>query len=227
MSRPSTPFPSIRTPARLAWGGLLLPGALAWFLYVGASDALSAVAYKELFRVYVARFRTSLDAFVLAFVSVDVDALAARRSSRLLGCGPGSLMLASGIVVLAVWLMAPATSLLTGEPPARLGAYTTLFTNTLDMAIIAPAAVLAGVRILRRATQGYLIALALRVVEAMLAPMIAAQTVSQLSAGVHLTPAEIVGPLAGFVILSLLPSWVLWAILGRISESTPVKVRRG
>jgi hypothetical protein len=75
------------------------------------------------------------------------------------------------------------------------------------MAVIAPASILAGLLILRQTALGYLIALALLVLEAMLAPMIAAQMVSQLSAGVELTPG-------------------LYAILRNISESTLEKGRQ-
>jgi hypothetical protein len=171
-------------------GGLLLLGTLAWFLYVGVSYALGSVAYNEMFLAYVALFAASLYAFVLAFASVDLEALAVRFSPRMPRRSPGIFMLVSGVVVFAIWLMAPVTSLMTGKPPDRLDIYTTLFTlaNALDMAVIAPASILAGLLILRQTALGYLIALALLVLEAMLAPMIAAQMVSQLSAGVELTP---------------------------------------
>jgi hypothetical protein len=167
------------------------------------SYALGSVAYNEMFLAYVALFAASLYAFVLAFASVDLEALAVRFSPRMPRRSPGIFMLVSGVVVFAIWLMAPVTSLMTGKPPDRLDIYTTLFTlaNALDMAVIAPASILAGLLILRQTALGYLIALALLVLEAMLAPMIAAQMVSQLSAGVELTPG-------------------LYAILRNISEST-------
>jgi hypothetical protein len=51
---------------------LVLTGALTWFLYVGASYALGAVAYNNLFLIYVALFSASLFAFVLALTSIDI-----------------------------------------------------------------------------------------------------------------------------------------------------------
>lgn len=47
----------------------------------------------------------------------------------------------------------------------------------------------------------------------MLAPMIAAQTVSQRAAGVSFSVAEIVGPVAGFAALGVAAMWVLAALL--------------
>jgi hypothetical protein len=65
---------------------------------------------------------------------------------------------------------------------------------------------------------GYLIAFSMLVLEVLLAPMIAAQTVSQLSAGISFTPGEIIGPMIGFVILAILALWVLAILLRNISD---------
>lgn len=199
-------------------GGLLLTGALTWFLYAYASYALGTVAYNELFLLYVALFSASLFAFVLAFASFDARALRSHFSSRMPRHGPAIFMFASGLLTLLVWLIDPLGALIRGEPPETLAANTTLFTNALDIAIIVPATFLAGARILRRDPTGYLIAAPLLVLEAMLAPMIAAQTVSQVRAGVSFTPAEMVGPIAGFALLGLVATWVLIAILRNVSE---------
>lgn len=112
-------------------------------------------------------------------------------------------------------------ALLQGAPPARLDSYATPVTFALDLATITPATFLAGVLALRRDPRGYLIALCLRVLEAMLAPLIALQTVSQLSAGVAYTPGQIVGPMMGFVLLALLAIWMLVAILRDVVDPAP------
>jgi hypothetical protein len=200
-------------------GALLLTGALTWFLYVGASYALGAVAYNDLFLVYVALFSASLFAFGLAFTSIDLWDLRSRFSARMPRRGPAIFMFASSLLTLGVWLIEPVTSLIQGGPPEHLGPYTTLFTNALDMAIIVPATFLAGVLILRGESLGYLIAFPLLILEAMLAPMITAQTVSQVRAGVSFTTGEIVGPIAGFAILALLAIWVIVILLRNISDS--------
>ena len=199
-------------------GGLVLTGALTWFLYVGASYALGAVAYNNLFLIYVALFSASLFAFVLALTSIDIQALPSYFSSRMPRRGPAIFMFASGLLTLFVWLIEPITALIQGRPPEHLGPYSTLFTNAVDLSIIVPTAFVAGGLILRRNPLGYLMAIPLLVLEAMLAPLIVAQSVSQVQAGVSFTPGEMVGPIAGFAVLGLLAIWIIVAILRNISE---------
>jgi hypothetical protein len=199
-------------------GGLVLTGALTWFLYVSANYALGAVAYNDLFLVYDTLFSASLFAFVLALTSIDLQILPSYFSSRMPRRGPAIFMFVSGLLTLFVWLIEPITALIQGRPPEHLGPYSTLFTNAVDMAIIVPAAFVAGGLILGRKPLGYLIAVPLLVLEAMLAPLIMAQTVSQVRAGVSFTPGEMVGPIAGFVVLGLLAIWFIVAILRNISE---------
>lgn len=45
-----------------------------------------------------------------------------------------------------------------------------------------------------------------------------AQTISQLSTGVILTPGQIVGPVSGFVILAPAAVAVVWSLLRRIPQ---------
>jgi hypothetical protein len=75
--------------------------------------------------------------------------------------------------------------------------------------------------VLRRLPLGYLLAVALLTLEAMLAPMIIAQTMGQLDADVTLSPGEIIGPLAGFVVLAGAAGWYLRAILRHLTEDPP------
>jgi hypothetical protein len=118
-------------------GGLVLTGALTWFLYVGASYALGAVAYNNLFLIYVALFSASLFAFVLALTSIDIQALPSYFASRMPRRGPAIFMFASGLLTLFVWLIEPITALIQGRPPEHFGPYSTLFTNGVDVSIIA------------------------------------------------------------------------------------------
>lgn len=199
-------------------GALLRLGTLFYFLYVYASLALGAVNYNPLFLIYVAVFSASLYAFILAFMSIDADSLAAHFTPRLPRRGPALFMIVSGLVTLVVWLIPLVIAVLQQQPPARLDIYTGRVTDALDLGIITPATFVSGGLILRRVPFGYLIALSLLILEIMLLPMIAAQTVSQISLGISLTPGEIVGPLAGFASLGLVGFWVIFTILRNISE---------
>lgn len=199
-------------------GGLLLAGVIAYFLYVYASLALSA-AYNNLFLVYIVLFSASLFALLLAFASVNLQALPAHFSPRLPRLSVAVFMFASGLVTFVVWLGPLLSALLQDEPPHLLGSYTTKVTDVLDLGIITPATFAAGLLILRRAALGYLVALALLVLEVSLAPLIAAQTISQVSAGVSFSTGEIVGPMAGFVVLALLAIRFIVALLRNIAEA--------
>jgi hypothetical protein len=204
----------------LRWG-LLLVGTLAYFLYVYASLALNA-AYNSLFLIYVALFSASLFAFVLACSSIDLPALQAHFLPGLPRRGPALFMFASGLATLVIWLGPLLSALVQNQPPNLLESSTTMVTDVLDLGIITPATLLSGVLILRRAPLGYLIALALLVLEMLLAPMIAAQTVFQLAAGISFSAGQIVGPIAGFGILALAAIGVTAALLRKITDAAQV-----
>ena len=197
-------------------GRLMLLGTLGFFLYVGSSYALGAVAYNELFLIYVALFSASLFAFVEVFSSFDAESLRAGLSDSIPRRWPGGFMVASGVVTLAIWLIEPVGALISGETPKSLDTHTTLFTNALDIAVIVPAALVAGLMILRRRPFGYVIAFSLLVLEALLMPMIAIATVAQIRMGVSFTPGEIVGPIAGFSTFALVSIWVIAVLLRRM-----------
>jgi hypothetical protein len=196
---------------------LLLTGVLAYFLYVYASVALSA-AYNALFLVYIALFSASLFAFVRCVASLDLEALTSRLSPDVPRRAPGLFLLASAAMTAGIWLSELVGALVSGQPPKTLGSYTTIVTDVLDLGIITPALLVAGVLVLRRAALGYLLSFALLGIIVVLGPAIAAQTVSQVSAGVSFTVAEAVGPIAGFGALAALAVWVLARLLAGVAE---------
>ena len=193
-----------------ARGALLLTGTLAFFLYVYASLALS-LAYNELFLVYVALFSASLFAFVLAFAGLLP--LAATFSAHLPRRAIAIFMLAAGLLTAYVWLEPIVGGLVAGQAPRWLEGYATMVTEVLDLGIIIPSAVLAGVMLLRRDPRGYLVAFPLLVILALLLPTIAVQTYVQLGAGVIFTTPEIVGPISGFLVFGLIAVAVIWILL--------------
>jgi hypothetical protein len=205
----------------------LLTGTLGYFLYVYASMALGTVVYNELFLAYVVLFSASLFAFVLTLTGIDRTAMAARFSAAMPRRGPALFLFASALVTFVVWSTPVVDALVRGMAPARLDMYSTPVTTALDLAVITPAAVLAGALILRFVALGYLLAISLLVLEVMLAPLLAAQTVSQLWAGVSFPAGQIVGPIAGFATVALIAIWVLVAILRNIAEPGPADSASG
>lgn len=189
-------------------GSLLLLGTLVYYLYLYGSYSLG-IAFNPLFLVYIALFSLSLFTFVLIFTTIDRPMLAEHLAADLPRRGIASFMIVSGLVTTVIWLQPLLDALLQNRTPALLGSYTTTITDVLDLGIITPSLLLAGIWIWRRNPLGYLIAFALLVLELMLTPMIVAQSISQLQAGIAFTPAEIIGPISGFAVLGLLALWVM------------------
>ena len=195
--------------------GLLLVGVLAYFLYVYVSLALG-YAFNQLFLVYVAVFAASFYGLILLLREFDLGALPAATLARLPRRGPAAFMCFSGAVVLVVWLQPVLTALLNGDAPARTDGYTTAMTFALDLAVVAPALFVCGTLLLRGRPLGYLLSFPLLGIIMLLGPAIAAQTVSQVHAGVSLTPGEQVGPVVGFLLVCAWAIWVIVSILRRL-----------
>lgn len=200
-------------------GRLLLSGILASFVYVYANMALSA-AYNTLYLAYVALFSASVYALVLTLGSIDPEALGARLSATVPWRMTARFMFVAGAVPALLWLSDVVGQLLQGEVPKHLDSYTTNVTYSLDLAIITPACVVAGMLLLRHAAHGYLMAFPLLGIVVMLVPEIIVGTVSQLAAGVTLSPGEIVGPVVGFLLLGIVALGILVSLVRNVAEWT-------
>lgn len=137
-------------------GRLLMTGTLGFVLYTYMSMCFGA-AYNPLFLVYVALFGLSLHAFILSMISFDLRTLPQRFAPE----APrrwiaGVLFFVAAFLTLA-WLGRIAPTL-TQEQLPPLENVTSLFIQAMDLALIAPLCVLAGVLLLRRSAWGYLLA---------------------------------------------------------------------
>jgi hypothetical protein len=193
-------------------GHLLLTGVLGYFLYVYASMALGA-AYNPLFLLYVAIFSNSLYAFVLVYSSVAPEAIAAAVSAGLPRSGLAIFMGVAGLITLIVWGAPLVAALARRGPPDRLDSYTTLVTQALDLAVITPATFICAALVARADPLGYVVAAPLLTLIVLLAPQIVLSTVFQRRAGVPFTTGEMIGPVAGFVVLGLVAAWLLIRML--------------
>ena len=199
----------------LRWGSMLT-GALAWFLYSYATMAVGA-AFNQLFLVYVALFSASLWAFMIAIRDIDITRLARAASAAATRPGGADARQRRG----------DRGDLARPDPGRAARGRSVAATGWLHdrgdhgdrRSRVAPAAFAAGLLILRRSAFGYLMAFPLLLLEAMLAPMITAQTISQIAAGVSLSPGEMIGPVAGFVVLTGVAIWFL-AMIARSIEGS-------
>jgi hypothetical protein len=202
-------------------GGLLLAGALAYILYYGASRGL-ATAYNNLFLVYVALFSASFFAFALVMTAFDLAALPARISPRLPRRALAVFMFVAGLGTAFIWLSDAAAALLAGQTPAALGSHTTVVTYTLDVGIIAPAALLAGVLLLRRAPLGFLLAAVLTIMLAQVGVMVIFQTIVQLQAGIQFSTGELIGMIGSWIVMGGIAIWFTAACLRSLDEKSPL-----
>jgi hypothetical protein len=160
---------------------------------------------------------------VLAFISIDRQALRSRFATGVPRRGIAAFMFASSLVTLAVWLSPLISVLLQGQPPKLLDSYTTVVTDVLDLGIIVPATFISGVLLLRRSVLGYLTAFPLLTLIVLLLPGITLSTVNQVAAGISFTTGEIVAPIAGFLVLGLVAMWIMVILLRKLSDSVTGK----
>ncbi len=195
-----------------AAGGLLLAGTLAYFLYVYASRALGN-AYNGLFLVYIALFSTSLYAFFLTVRSLELTALASRLRMEGPRRGLAGFLLVSAAVTALVWLAPLLGVLAQSDAPKYLDTYTTTVTDVLDLGVLVPTLIVAAVLVRRRAVLGYVLATVLLLLLLFVAATIILGTVFQLAAEVSFSPGEVVGPIAGFVVLAAIAARLLARLL--------------
>ena len=135
---------------------LLMTGTLGFVLYTYISMCFGT-AYNQLFLVYVTLFGLSLYAFILSMLTFDLATLPQHFSPALpRRTIAGVLFLAAGFLTLA-WLGRIAPTITQTQLPP-LENVTSLFIQAMDLALIVPLCVLAGVLLWRRAAWGYLLA---------------------------------------------------------------------
>lgn len=183
-------------------GSLLLTGVLAYFLYNYVSMGFGA-AYNNFFVAYVMIFAASLYGLILALLSFDVQALPAHFGSYLPRNGIGIFLIVSGIILSLIWLvMSIIPALIANKAPMEAYYYTTFTTAIIDIGIVAPALIQAGVLIRRSAPDGYLLASTMLVFTCVLGASLTAGGVIQVLKGV-ITIGQAMAFTVPFVILSL------------------------
>ena len=136
-------------------GSLLLTGTLGFFLYTYISLAFLA-AFNALFLVYTALYSLCLFAFILSMMSIDLKSLPNRFAESLpRGWIAGLLFFIGGFLLLA-WSGRILPPILQDQPPLLENA-TTMVIQAMDLGLILPLAILAGILLLRRSAWGYLL----------------------------------------------------------------------
>jgi hypothetical protein len=200
-------------------GGLLLAGTLAYFLYAYSSMAFGA-AYNHLFLMYVVLMSASLFGLILTLTSFDLAVLPAHFSSRLPRREIGIYSIVAGVVLLSIWPgLSLIPALVEGKAPLEVWSYTTVVTYAIDLGIVAPALIVAGVLLLRTNPIGlaYLLASTLLVFTVILGVnLLTAGTIQMLAGSIDI--GQFIGFVVSFAILTLYACWFTLALFRNVSE---------
>ena len=198
-------------------GGLLLTGALSYFLYNYVSMGFGA-AYNNLFLVYTLIFSASLYGLILALLSFDLKTLPTHFRAGLPRRGIGIFLIVSGVILSLIWLvLSIVPALLAGKAPPEAYYYTTFTTGIIDIGIIAPALILGGVLIRRGTPFGYLLASTLLIFTCILGANLTAGGIVQVTKEV-ITIGQAMAFTAPFVILTLIAIWFTVVLFRNVSE---------
>lgn len=199
-------------------GTLLLASALPYFLYNGASMTFSA-AFNRMFLFYAAMFSAGFFAFVVALSTIDLSTLSKRVLPNLPHRGIAIFMFVAGIGTLFLWSSELIGPLMTGNAPANLGPYTTMFTHGFDTAIITPATVLTGFFLLQHKPLGYLFAAPLLIFCTQNGITVMAATISQAIAGLIFPIGVYIGMVGSWVIMGAFAIWLTFLFFRNITET--------
>jgi hypothetical protein len=198
-------------------GGLLLTGVLSYFLYNYTSMGFGA-AYNNLFLVYIIIFSASLFGLILALTSFDLQALPSHFGVGLPRKGIGIFLIVSGIILSLVWLvLSIIPALLKNNAPPEAYYYTTFTTGIIDIGMVTPALMLAGILIRRDAPLGYLLASTMLIFTSILGPNLTAGGIIQVAKGVITIDQAMIFTVP-FVILSLIAIWYSVLLLQNFKE---------
>jgi hypothetical protein len=199
-------------------GELLLSGTLAYFLYYYGSLVIGG-AYNHLFLVYLVLLSASLFGSILLLTSFDLALLPSHFSPRLPRRGIGIYLIVSGVVLILIWLLLSILpALWSGKVPPEVGSYTTIVIYVIDMGIVAPVLIIAGIMLFRRNALGYLLASTSLVFTTILGINLLTAGIVQKFSGL-ISIGQFIGFVVSFAILTLFAIGFTFALFRNVSES--------
>lgn len=137
-------------------GHLLMTGTLGFILYTYITMCFGA-AYNPFFLVYVALFSTSLFAFILSMMSFNLESLTEHFTKNIPHKTIAVLLFLTAAFLTLAWLGRIMPTILEDKIPV-LENTTSMFIQAMDLGIIVPFSIIAGILLLRRTAWGYLLA---------------------------------------------------------------------
>jgi len=165
-------------------GKLLLTGTLGYFLYTYISYTF-LWNYNYLFLVYVLLMSSSLFAFILSIMEIDVAHLKSNFEDKLPTKLIGGFQIFLGIALGMMWIGIIAQSLKTGAVPLGfIEHYTTLVIQGMDLGVVVPASILSGILLIKKNNYGYLMSSVLIIKGLSMLTTITAMQINMMIAGV-------------------------------------------
>jgi len=171
-------------------GKLMLTGTLGYFLYTYMSYTF-LLTYNPLFIAYVVIMSLCLYAFILSFMSFEIEKVPIMFSERLPTKFLGGFQILVGFSLCLMWFGRIAPSIFDGSIPSGLENYTTLVIQGMDLGIIMPAAFLSGILIIKRKPFGYLLSSVIIIKGVTMLTCISAMIINMELKGVDMSLAEI------------------------------------
>jgi hypothetical protein len=202
-------------------GQLLLTGTFGYFLYTYMSSAM-LIAYNALFLVYVAVFALSLYAFILSMMSFDLTTLSQHFSDQLPRKWIAGLLFVIAAFLSLAWLGRIAQPLMQNLIPG-LENTTTMVIQAMDLGLIVPLAIIAGVLLLRRSAWGYLLASVFVMKAITLGLAVSAMAINMAVVGVP----DTLGIMIPFLVITIVNIVVAVLLLRNVTsqQSTPMPLR--
>jgi hypothetical protein len=202
-----------------ARGYLLWMGTVGWAAYGGAIDSFS-LQFNSLFLAYVAILGLATYTLIFGLTAVDARAIAMNFGTRAPVAWVGGYLIISAVLTALLWLSDIIPSLIMGSSPAAIAGRGIPVepSHVLDLGLLLPASILAGILLVRRHPWGYVLG---GVCLGLLVPLLAAINLAplfQLAAGQTIA----VGPVAAYAIIFLLNLWFTWRFLRSTSDKISV-----
>lgn len=194
-------------------GRFLLLGLLGYLLYTYTTYSFGAM-YNGLFLVYVALLSACFFAFILTFLSLWEEDIQSRLDKGFPEKFVGIILIITAALACMMWLKRICVPLVKQEVPGELEHYTTLVIQALDLAILLPTGILAGILLMKKNKFGYLLAPVMVIKQMVLVIVIIAMFINQSINGVATDISELVG----FLVIAVILSSCLYLFLKNIKE---------
>lgn len=139
-------------------GRFILAGTIGYFLVTYLFYLMMGM-YNELFLVYTALLGTSFFAFTITLFSFELNMLPQAFSESVPFKTAGGFLILNALLIAMLWLEIVVPPLLDGSTiPVQAEHYTTLIVQGLDLGLLLPLAVVAGILFIQKKPIGFLAA---------------------------------------------------------------------